>query len=324
MAGTSINEHKFAEAQDRTRSKELSILTVALNLAAESQTMPSEELKTLAFSALQFVQISSSYYAEMKDWSKLPDELIKLKTCYDNNKYDFLETRFDLNQADEIQGLLEIISGIRGKKEYFSESEITLLNSISIYREHFSEWVNRTGTKLPKFWFVESCEPDYENAFNFGAEINHPSGECSDWQKKTHQCLPDGCLLNSWLKDDEPQTEAMSSEAIATEKPVKGKNFEHAETTAWKTKARKIGKEWMEQQRKDGDNPGVIAIAKYVEGELSTLGITGKHGKFLDFETIKREALTGITGKPANGKRKNHHKLTGDSPAVKTIPQHET
>jgi hypothetical protein len=58
----------------------------------------------------------------------------------------------------------------------------------------------------------------------------------------------------------------------------------------------------MEQQRKEGKDPGIIEISKYVEGELSTLGIMGKRGKFLDFETIKREALTGITGKPANGK----------------------
>lgn len=86
---------------------------------------------------------------------------------------------------------------------------------------------------------------------------------------------------------------------------VKGKKVEYPETIVWKEAARAIGIEWMEKEREEGRDPGVIAIAKYVEGELGNRYITGPHGKLLDFETIKKEALTGITGKPAKGKPAN-------------------
>jgi hypothetical protein len=82
----------------------------------------------------------------------------------------------------------------------------------------------------------------------------------------------------------------------------KSKN-ESDQTKEWKVIAREIGERWMNEERKKGGDPGVIAIAKYVEGEMSTKMIIGPRGKFLDWETIKREALTGITGRPANGKR---------------------
>jgi hypothetical protein len=84
----------------------------------------------------------------------------------------------------------------------------------------------------------------------------------------------------------------------------------------WQHKARRIGKAWMEQEKILAANgsvctwqnkkamkcPGVIAIAKHVEGALSTENVTGKRGKYLDFETIKKEALTGITGNKKTGK----------------------
>lgn len=113
-------------------------------------------------------------------------------------------------------------------------------------------------------------------------------------------------------KRPEPKTEGVEGS--------KGK-FEHAETTEWKIKAREIGEVWMREQRQKGKAPGVIGIAKYVEGELSNQNITGRRGKFLDWETIKREALTGITGNLPNGKGQKRRKQTGESPAIKTIPQ---
>lgn len=68
----------------------------------------------------------------------------------------------------------------------------------------------------------------------------------------------------------------------------------------WEYRARQIGEQWMKAQKK---RPGVKAIAEFVEGELSTKKIVGARGKLLDAETIKREALTGITERPPNGKR---------------------
>ncbi len=66
----------------------------------------------------------------------------------------------------------------------------------------------------------------------------------------------------------------------------------------WMTQAWSIGESWMlAEEKRIGTRPTVEQIAKHAEGELSTRGITGPRGKFLDWETIKREALTGITGR---------------------------
>jgi hypothetical protein len=87
------------------------------------------------------------------------------------------------------------------------------------------------------------------------------------------------------------------------EKPAR-KNYEIQDT--WQQKARSIGEKWMLEQRnlRDKKNwPGVTEIAKHVEGELSTRGITGSRGRFLDWETIKRHALTGLTERKPKGKK---------------------
>jgi hypothetical protein len=63
--------------------------------------------------------------------------------------------------------------------------------------------------------------------------------------------------------------------------------------------AREIAKKWMNLQSK---KPGVDAIAKHVEGELKKLNRTAPRGDYWDWKTIKKEALTGITGRKANGK----------------------
>lgn len=89
--------------------------------------------------------------------------------------------------------------------------------------------------------------------------------------------------------------------AIAPAEEMAGQAFQPG---SWQAKAYAIGETWMlEQERQTGERPGQIAIAKYVEGELTNQGIKGARGKFLDRETIKREALKGITGRPKNGKK---------------------
>ena len=49
--------------------------------------------------------------------------------------------------------------------------------------------------------------------------------------------------------------------------------------------------------------PGVNAIAKHVEKELKIRDRRGPRGDYLGWETIKKEALTGITGRKVNGKK---------------------
>jgi hypothetical protein len=66
----------------------------------------------------------------------------------------------------------------------------------------------------------------------------------------------------------------------------------------WKATARAIGEEWMlTQEKKTGKRPTIKEIAAYVADELSERDVRGPRGKYLDTETIKREALTGITGR---------------------------
>ena len=86
----------------------------------------------------------------------------------------------------------------------------------------------------------------------------------------------------------------------------------------WTRKAWKIGTEWMlAEEKQTGERPTVVDIAKYVEGELSTRGITGVRGKYLDWESIKRDALTGITGR---GKGENFKNAMGNPHRKKKSP----
>lgn len=66
----------------------------------------------------------------------------------------------------------------------------------------------------------------------------------------------------------------------------------------WKETARTIGEQWMLKQEKEtGERPTIKEIAAHVADELSTRDIRGPRGKYPDAETIKREALKGITGR---------------------------
>lgn len=89
----------------------------------------------------------------------------------------------------------------------------------------------------------------------------------------------------------------------------------------WAVLAREIGNAWMQaEEKRTKRRPGIAAIARYVEGELSSREIVGQRGRFLDWETIKREALTGITGrkKGENLKRtKGNPHLGNVSPILK-------
>ncbi|WP_159878808.1 hypothetical protein [Aquitalea denitrificans] len=74
-------------------------------------------------------------------------------------------------------------------------------------------------------------------------------------------------------------------------------------TPSWIKIARELGEKWMlEQEKLNKKKPGQIAIAKYVEGELSNRGVKGPRGRFLVADTIRKEALKGITGRKPNGK----------------------
>lgn len=72
----------------------------------------------------------------------------------------------------------------------------------------------------------------------------------------------------------------------------------------WEYKARRIGSQYLEEERNKGRTGiGVAEIAKHVAAELRQQGHrSNRTNAFLDWETIKSEALTGITGRASNGK----------------------
>lgn len=110
--------------------------------------------------------------------------------------------------------------------------------------------------------FVEAFENDYYDVIGPPEVLIHQDNLKSYFQSIGFWPVTD-CLLVDWWHD-KPQLEVVEDD--------KGK-FEHAETTKWKAKAREIGAIWMNEQRQQGKDPGVIEVAKYVEGELKTLDI---------------------------------------------------
>lgn len=66
---------------------------------------------------------------------------------------------------------------------------------------------------------------------------------------------------------------------------------------------RTYGNEFIEAQKKlNKRQPSVEKIAKHIENRLKDENITAPRGDYWDWQTVKREALTGITGKKAKGK----------------------
>ena len=99
--------------------------------------------------------------------------------------------------------------------------------------------------------------------------------------------------LNAWLNKHEPET---TYRFLKPASQIVGAG--EAAKPEWVKRAREMGEAWMlAEEKRAGKLTTVERIARHLEGELSTQGITGARGKFLDWETIKREALTGITGR---------------------------
>jgi hypothetical protein len=68
--------------------------------------------------------------------------------------------------------------------------------------------------------------------------------------------------------------------------------------------ARQIGQELINEYRKNNKTiPGVDEIAKHVENELKKRDRRAPRGDYWKWQTIKKEALPGITGRKANGKK---------------------
>lgn len=69
--------------------------------------------------------------------------------------------------------------------------------------------------------------------------------------------------------------------------------------STWEYEARKIGADYFEAN----PDAGVVAIAKHVARVFRGKGACGRKLGFLSWETIKREALTNVTGRNLNGRK---------------------
>jgi hypothetical protein len=72
----------------------------------------------------------------------------------------------------------------------------------------------------------------------------------------------------------------------------------------WANVARRKANEYLLAWRNAGYEPTGEDAALYVEGEFSNLNVFGAQGKVLDRATIKKEALTGITGRKRGARSK--------------------
>ncbi|MDP3330371.1 MAG: hypothetical protein Q8S55_00005, partial [Methylococcaceae bacterium] len=115
--------------------------------------------------------------------------------------------------------------------------------------------------------------------------------------------------------------EAAESAQVSNQAPsIKHLVDESPKPHPWIATAREIGEKWMEEQElKTDKRPSVVRIAQYVEGELARREIRGPQGKFLLWETIKKDALKGITGRRKNG---GGRYITG-APNKKPLPRPE-
>lgn len=73
---------------------------------------------------------------------------------------------------------------------------------------------------------------------------------------------------------------------------------------AWIPKARVLAEEYKQlHQLKYGTIPGINEIAQRVEGELADRNILTSKGKHPGWQSIKKFALFGITGRLMNGQK---------------------
>jgi hypothetical protein len=87
----------------------------------------------------------------------------------------------------------------------------------------------------------------------------------------------------------------------------------------WIRQAWAIGEEWMiAEEKRVGERPSVVSIAKHVACEFKRLDIRSKRlNDYYDWQTIRKEALTGITGRKPG---ENFKKTMGNPQRRKPSP----
>lgn len=123
------------------------------------------------------------------------------------------------------------------------------------------------------------------------SDLNKFVAQCHGGASHRHPVAQPNCNMN-----DDRHVEGSAQQAVS--------DSHSFPPGSWKAKAYEIGREWMlSEEKRTGKRPGQVAIATYLEGELSNRGITAKRGKFADQAYIRRNVLKGITGRTKNGKK---------------------
>ncbi len=246
-----------------------------------------------------------------KPWNELPDEQQKAwrRTISTRLGEDYIERRWDLDDAVTRRKSAEwhdlrydptlcvdwfdktINAKFWLKLASVKPAEAAMLMfCIDPLSDRSPEQVSVDGVKVsPKHYQL------LLRAFIDEAEADGKSHKLADWREVARR---KGLQYNQWidryvLASRQELPADPGSRHIALRVGA-GKTAKHE----WMTQAWSIGESWMlAEEKRSGKRPTVEQIAKHVEGDLSTRGITGPRGVFLDWETIKREVLTGITGR---------------------------
>lgn len=229
-----------------------------------------------------------------------------------------IEKRAELCELPDVLNVFEIASLV-----YKDDKELLTALIKTIIEACKNDEIYYEIPTMNEYWFInkpnrlvrETSYEDYKDnplsqylpIFYVDTDVIIHRCDFKQWFVNQKQWTIDDCLLaNWWIKSEVVGNNDTNSSVIKKEK------FEHLETTAWKKQAWQIGETWLSEEREQKREHGVDKVAKYVEAKLKNLDIRGRRGNYLDWQTIKKEALTGITGKQANGKQKIIAKQQGN------------
>jgi hypothetical protein len=113
-------------------------------------------------------------------------------------------------------------------------------------------------------------------------------------------------LVSRPISDDEAKIifEGLEFPSVQRSTPKDAVGVGERADVVLREKINELAKIYLQQWRDAEYEPTKQDVALYLEGELSSQGLTGIRGKFLDRGYIERHYLTGITGRPRGYKLK--------------------
>ena len=134
----------------------------------------------------------------------------------------------------------------------------------------------------------------------FCEEVDEYGPEFTDPVKARHE------LVSRPISDDEAKVifEGLEFPSVQRSRPKDAVAVGERADVALREKIIELASIYLQQWRAAEFEPTKQDVALYLEGELSSQGLTGTRGKFLDRGYIERHYLTGITGRSPGYKLK--------------------